>query len=578
MSRVNGKKKKINAGQLLIRLILIWLIVAFIIYPNLNLLISIFYKNGEFSTDVFRKILSSDRALRSMKNSFILAFSMLISVNVVGVLVVLFTEYWEIKGAKILKMGYMTSLVYGGVVLVTGYKFIYGSNGILTKFLTALIPAIPNDWFTGYWAVIFIMTFACTSNHIIFLTNSIRSLDYHTIEAAKNMGASGGSILFKIVFPTLKPTFFAISILTFLTGLSALSAPMIVGGDNFQTINPMIITFAKSPHSREIAALLAVILGIATIIMLAVLNKVEKGGNYISVSKTKTKIRKQKINNPVLNVLAHVTAYILFVIYIVPVIIIVLFSFSDSMAIKTGTISLRTLTLKNYITLFTEDFAFKPYLVSFAYSLGAAVIVTIIAIVVTKIVHKSQNKLDGLFEYSVLIPWLLPSTLIALGLMVTYDVPRLIIGNKVLIGTAVLMLIAYVIVKLPFSFRMIKASFFSIDDNLEEAAKCMGAGTFYTMVKVIIPVIMPVVLSVIVLNFNSMLADYDLSVFLYHPSYQPLGIVVKAASDETASTDSQAMVFVYTVILMIISSLALYFGQGDGAKHIKKLFNRKGRK
>ena len=143
-----------------------------------------------------------------------------------------------------------------------------------------------------------------------------------------------------------------------------------------------------------------------------------------------------------------------------------------------------------------------------------------------------------------------------------------------MIGTTALMLIAYIIVELPFSFRMIKASFFSIDGNLEEAAKCMGASTLYTMVRVIIPVIMPVVLSVIVLNFNGKLADYDLSVFLYHPSYQPLGIVVKSASDETASTDAQAMVFVYSVILMVISSLALYFGQGDGAEHIKKWIKR----
>lgn len=568
-------KKQINVGKLLVRLALIWLIVAFVIYPNLNLLISVFFKNGEFSTDAFHKILASERALRSMKNSFILAFSMLVTVNIVGVLVVLFTEYWKIKGSKLLKIGYMTSLVYGGVVLVTGYNFIYGSKGILTRFLTTLIPALPADWFQGYVAVIFIMTFACTSNHIIFLTNAVRSLDYHTVEAAKNMGASGARILFKIVFPTLKPTFFAISILTFLTGLSALSAPLIVGGDSFQTINPLILTFAKSPHSRELAALLAVILGIATIIMLTILNKVEKGGNYISVSKTKTKIQKQKINNPALNILAHVIAYLLFVIYMVPVIIVILLSFTDPLAVKTGDIRLQNFTVENYAQLFSKDFAFKPYLVSFAYSLGAAIIVTIIAIAVTRIVYKSKSKLDSLFEYGVLIPWLLPSTLIALGLMVTYDTPRWIIGNKILIGTVVLMLVAYVVVKLPFSFRMIKASFFSIDDNLEEAAKCMGASTLYTMVKVIIPVIMPVILSVIVLNFNSMLAEYDLSVFLFHPAYQPLGIVVKEANNATATTQSQAMVFVYTVILMVISSLALYFGQGDGMQHVKKIFKRK---
>lgn len=569
------KRKEINIGSLIVKLILVWLIIAFVIYPNVNLLISTFFKNGEFSVDAFDKIMKSERALKSLMNSFILAISMIFTVNIVGTLVVLFTEYFDIKGSKILKAGYMTSLVYGGVVLVTGYKFIYGSNGILTKFLVNIFPSMNMDWFQGYMAVIFIMTFACTSNHMMFLTNAVRSLDYHTIEAAKNMGAKGGQIFFKVVLPTLKPTLFAITILTFLTGLGAMSAPLIVGGTDFQTINPMIMTFAKSSYSRELAALLAIILGIATIILLAILTKVEKGGNYISVSKTKAKLTKQKINNPLMNVLSHVTAWFLWVIYMAPITLVILFSFSDSLAIKTGTLSLNSFTLENYKTLFTQQSAFQPYLVSFVYSLAAAVIVAIISIIVAKFVHKSKKKIDAVLEGSVLIPWLLPSTLIALGLMVTYDSPKWIIGNKVLIGSYVIMLIAYVVVKLPFSYRMIRAAFFGLDDNLEEAAKCMGASTFYTMVKVIIPVILPVVLSVIVLNFNSMLSDYDLSVFLYNPFLQPLGIVIKAASDETATTNAQAMAFVYSCVLMIISSFALWLTQGEGIEKIKKVFRKK---
>ena len=74
-------------------------------------------------------------------NSFKLAFSLIITVNVVGILCVLFTEYFDIKGAKILKLGYMTSLIYG-VVLATGYKFVYGPYGLITKFFTKCYPLL----------------------------------------------------------------------------------------------------------------------------------------------------------------------------------------------------------------------------------------------------------------------------------------------------------------------------------------------------------------------------------------------------------------------------------------------------
>lgn len=565
------EKQKMNIPGIILKVIIAWMILAFIVYPAVYLLGNVFYHDGQVSTEVFGKVFSSRRAMQSLWNSFVLAVTLVITVNIVGTLCVLFTEYWEIKGARLLKLAYMSLLVYGGVVLVSGYKYVYGEKGLLTKLLLQVFPNMNPSWFVGYGAVVFVMTFACTQNHMMFLKNAIHSLDYHTIEAAKNMGSSGGAILFRIVMPVLKPTFFAITILTFLTGLGAMAAPVIIGGENFQTINPMIITFSRSTYSREVAAFLAIILGVATIILLSVFSKIEKGGNYISVSKTKAKLTKQKIQNPALNVLAHVVAYVMFAIYTVPIVLVVLYSFCDSLTIKTGELTAASFTLDNYKKLFTSMEAIEPYIVSIVYSILAAVLAAAVSVICVRFVQKSKNKLNVLFEYGVLIPWLLPSTLIALGLTVAYGDKNPLIFNKVLVGTTVILLIGYTVIKLPFSYRMIKAAFFSLDGDLEEAAKCMGAGAFTTMRKVILPVIFPMVMSVVILNFNGLLSDYDMSVFLYHPLLQPLGIVIKAASDESASVDARAMSFVYTVVLMILSSVALYFGQGSGMDKIKKI-------
>lgn len=554
--------RTLKLGGNLIKIFLVWFVIAFLIFPNLNLLVSVFFKNGTFSTEVFQKLLSSARAIRSLSNSFLLAVSLSISVNIVGTLLVLFTEYFDIKGAKILKAAYMTTLIYGGVVLCTGYKFIYGENGLITRSLVALFPSFDRGWFTGYLAVLFVMTFACTSNHIIFLTNAVRGIDYQVIEAARNLGASFWTIISRIIIPLLKPTFLAITILVFLTGLSAMSAPLIVGGDEFQTINPMIMTFAQSSYSREIGALLAIILGIATILLLTVMNRLERGGTYISVAKTKSKMMKQKIASPVANILAHALAYLLFLIYVTPILLVVIYSFTKSINITSGVLSVTDFTPENYITLFTQNNAFKPYLVSLSYSFLSAVIVALIAILVSRIVHKSSGFFAAMLEYSMLIPWLLPGSLIAIGLMITYDTPRLMVFNKVLIGTTVILLLGYIIVKLPFSMRMIKAAFLGVESSLEEAAQSMGANTFYTFRRVILPIIFPAVLSVIVLNANSLLSDYDLTVFLFHPLLPTLGIVIKAASDETATMNAQAMSFVYAVILMIMAATALYLTRG----------------
>lgn len=555
---------KLNWKDWLIRIGLIWFLVTFIIYPNIDLVLSVFVKDGQFSLDAVNRVLKSPRAIQSIMNSFKLALSLIVTVNVVGLLCVLFTEYFDIKGAKILKLGYMTSLIYGGVVLATGYKFVYGPYGMITRILQNFLPNLDPNWFVGYGAVLFIMTFSGTANHTLFLTNTIRGVDYHTIEAARNMGAKPFTVFRKIVLPTLTPTLFALTIMIFLSGLSAVAAPMIVGGKQFQTINPMIITFAGMGNSRDLAALLAIVLGVATTILLSIMNKIEKGGNYISISKTKAPLKKQKITSKPWNIIAHIVAYALFVVFMLPLIFIVLYSFTDPVAIQTGNLSLANFTLENYHQFFTNSVAFSPFLVSFVYASLAAITATVLAVVFARVVRKHKARFDSLFEYGALLPWLLPNTLLAISLLFTFNQPQPLVFNFILVGTLVILLIGYIIVKIPFSYRMVRAILFSVDDEMEDAARSMGASPFYTMMKVIIPFILPVVLSVIALNFNSLLTDFDLSVFLYHPLAQPLGITIRSAGDETATSNAQALVFVYTIVLMIISSAVLYFTQRRG--------------
>ena len=78
-------------------------------------------------------------------------------------------------------------------------------------------------------------------------------------------------------------------------------------------------------------------------------------------------------------------------------------------------------------------------------------------------------------------------------------------------------------------------------------------------------------MAILALNFNSLLADYDLTVFLYHPLLKTLGIVIRSSTDSTQNLkDSQAVALVYSVILMIIASVTLYLIYGRSEKSVSK--------
>ena len=579
-----------------------YLFFGFMLLPCLNTLTSIFtVKNAAGETDplaVIRFFLAGSMS-QYVWNSLKLALCLVITVNVVGISIVLLTEYFDIKGAKILRLGYMTTLIYSGVALVTGYMFLYASDGIITTQLKDAFPNINVNWFTGFNAVLFTMTFACTSNHALFLRNAIRGIDYNTVEAARNMGAKPFKVLWKVVFPTLLPTLFSLTVMTFITGLCAMSAPTLLGYDS---INPEIVRLAGSSVADEAfpqarAALLSIILACFTILLLTVLSSYERKGHYLSVSKTKAKLQKQKITNPVANVLAHIYAYVLFIIYMTPVVMIVIFSFQTFSAVRMRKLDLSQWTLVNYFGkqdysyltsrgtykiregsisgVFSNEATLSGIQMSFVMSVIAAALACVIVVVACNYIFK-HKKTATILEYALLFPWLLPTILICYSYRTFFNSSDVwyVFGQNLYYADRVriLIVIAYTVVKLPFSLRMIKASFYAIDEELEDAARNLGSGPVRTFLKVKLPIILPSVLAVFALNFNALFTEYDMSATFASTYGTTYAMVIQSMCREEGlygyNVNASGRRCASTVFIMLVSGLILYLVYGVGARDL----------
>ena len=479
--------------------------------------------------------------------------------------------------------------------------FLYASDGILTTAFKNAFPNMNPTWFSGFNAVLFTMTFACTSNHMLFLRNAIRGIDYNTVEAARNMGARPFKVLWKVVFPTLIPTMFSLTVMTFITGLCAMSAPTLLGYDS---INPEIVRLAGSSSADEAfpqarAALLSIILAMFTIILLTVLSAYERKGHYLSVSKTKARLQKQKIDNPVWNVLAHIYAYVLFIIYMTPVVMIIIFSFQTYSAIRMKKLDLQHWTTINYYGqedyeyltnrgkyktrvgsisgVFSNEATLGGIKLSFILSALAAALACVIVVVACNYIFKKRNKKSGVvLEYALLFPWLLPTILICYSYRTYFNSDSVwYVGNHNLYyaqNVRLLIIMAYTVTKLPFSLRMIKASFYSIDEELEDAAKNLGAGGLRTFLKVKLPIILPSVLAVFALNFNALFTEYDMSATFASSYGTSYAMVIQAmCADEGLygyNVNASGRRCASTVFIMIVSGIILYLVYGVGARDL----------
>ena len=586
-----------------------YLFLGFMVVPCLNTLLSVFReKNPETGAVEPLRVINyffSGTMPSFVLNSLKLAIALVITVNVVGISIVLLTEYFDIKGAKILRLGYMTTLIYSGMALVTGYQFLYGRDGMMTQWLYNMFPQINKQWFGGFYAVLFTMTFACTSNHALFLRNAIRGIDYNTVEAARNLGAKPFKVLFKVVMPTLLPTLFSLTVMTFITGLCAMSAPKLLG---YNSINPQIVELAGKTKGdiafpQAQAALMSIILALFTIILLTTLNHYERKGHYLSVSKTKAKLVKQKIQNPVANVVAHIYAYVLFIIYMLPVVMILLFSFQSFGAVNAKKPSVDTITTINYYG--SEDIEIpregrKPRVVSnavtgvfsnpktvngirlsFVLAAAAAALACVIVVVAVNYIFKHKNKKRAaLIEACLLFPWLLPTILICYSYRIFFnDKVWYVFNQNLCMGDNVrlLLIIAYTVVKLPFALRMIKAAFYAIDEELEEAARNLGASGFVTFLRVKLPIILPSVLAVFALNFNSLFTEYDMSATFFNPSAVTYARVIESMSSPELQNDYNAAgrQCASTVFIMVVSGLVLYLVYGIGARDLGERLERR---
>lgn len=615
MNKPLSLTKKFDSGTLLRILggfFFAYLFFGFMLLPCLNTLTSIFkVKNPDGTANPFAviKFFLAGNMKTFVWNSLKLAIFLVVTVNVVGISIVLLTEYFDIKGARILRMGYMTTLIYSGVALVTGYMFLYDTDGILTTLLRNSFPGMNPNWFSGFKAVLFTMTFACTSNHMLFLRNAIRGIDYNTVEAARNMGANPFKVLWQVVLPTLIPTLFSLTIMTFITGLCAMSAPTLLGYDS---INPEIVRLAGSSTADEAfpqarAALLSIILATFTIVLLTILSSYERKGHYLSVSKTKAKLQKQKINNPVANVIAHIYAYVLFIIYMTPVVMIIIFSFQTYSAIRLKTIDFGNWTLINYFGkqdysyltmrgtykniegsisgVFSNADTLGGIKLSFIMSAIAAILAAVIVVVACSYIFKHKKK-GMVLEYSLLFPWLLPTILICYSYRIYFNSSEVwyVFGNNLYYGPNVrfLIIMAYTVTKLPFSLRMIKAAFYAIDEELEDAAKNLGASPIVTFMRVKLPIIMPSVLAVVALNFNALFTEYDMSATFSSSYGKSYAMIIQAMTLEEGlygyNVNASGRRCASTVFIMIVSGIVLYLVYGVGARDLGERLDIKRRR
>lgn len=270
----------------------------------------------------------------------------------------------------------------------------------------------------------------------------------------------------------------------------------------------------------------------------------------------KVKVKKEKSYNPKKSkktgtILKKSYVYLMLFIMYAPILLLILFSFSDAQLID---FKLWTkFTGELYEKLFKNTEIMIALRNTFIVAISAAIISTIIGTLGAIGIFYSKKRVRKTYELIGQIPILNPEIVTALSLSIL--VVALGIGFNFFT-----LLIGHVVLTIPFVVLSITPKLKQLDSNVYEAALDLGAKPSVALRKVIIPEIMPGILSGFILSITLSLDDYIITAFTKNSSFTTLSTYIYGSTSKKGNLPPElraltTLLFVGTLLVLILINL-----------------------
>lgn len=355
--------------------------------------------------------------------------------------------------------------------------------------LQQLIPSAAGseNWFFTLGGLVLVMSLHVFPFMLTILKNAMLNIPSSLEEAGAVFGASFGGRLRKIFMPLISGNYAIGALLVFVKTIAEYGTPATLGKrigyyvftteiHRYATVAP--IDFGKS------AVLASVLVGVC-LVMWLLQNYVTSRRSYNLVSGKGSRFAEVKLRLP---------AKILGWAYIAAVLLLSV-GVPYFSVISTSLINLRgygfrpgNFTFQHYIELFTEnEKGIKALGNSLILAVSAATICAVLGTLIVIAVRKSRSKLGKVVEVVGLLPEMLPGIVLVIGIMLFWNQIYSVIP---LYNTLGIMILAYVVLFLPYTIQYVTSSFTQISGSLEAAARVFGGSPFYIFRRVTLPLIM----------------------------------------------------------------------------------------
>jgi iron(III) transport system permease protein len=532
------------AGRAAFTLLLAWLVL----YPILIVV------GAAARPDALAAFASRPGEWRALWASVWISLASVALAAAIGVPLAFLFEWLEFPGRKTLGSLIALPAVLPPFVGVIAFLFLYGESGFVARAVQRTLGLEQAPWrLQGAGAILLVHAYSMYVYFYLFTRAGLAKLDASMLEAAQALGAGRWESLRRVTLPLLRPSLAGAALLVFMTALGSFSAPYVFGG-GFRLMTTQIVA-TKLNGELPLAMVETVALALVAVAALAVLRRTE-GDDILTALGKGTAPRRRPIRGAGARRLAAVAGWALAALLLLPHLTLALVSLVPYGSWTTETLP-PVLSLVNYQRLLGEAERLRPLVNSLWMAAASTLAALVLALVAGALgARRRPWQFRGPIEGLIALPWALPGTVFAIALATTFSVHSPFTLRWVLVGTTVLLPLAYLVRNLPLTGRAVLAGYRQLDPGLAEAAASLGAGRWAAFRRVTLPLLKPALAAGGSLAFVSALGDFVTSIVLYTYDNRPISIEIMSS----LRLSELGIAAAFGVILMVVSAAVLGLG------------------
>lgn len=514
---MKNKAKNIDIWKIFTIVILLGLLL-FLVYPILRLLFSSIYIKGVGITfEEFQKFFSKTYYFQTLINSLKISILATICTIILATPLAYIMSMYKIRGNGVLNIIIVISSMSAPFIGAYSWILLLGRNGIITKFLSDIFSITMPDIY-GFKGILLVFSLQLYPLIFLYAKAAFENIDASVIEASENLGCVGFKRFFKIILPLITPSLLAGSLLVFMRCMSDFGTPMLIG-EGYRTFPVLIYNefVGEVGTNQSFASAIAVIAIIFTSMVFLVQKKISEKSSY--TSNFLHPVEKKDLKG-LSKILVHILVYAVVLLSILPQIYLTYTSFKKT----SGKIFIDGYSMKSYQTAIAR--LGNSIINSIVFPTIALFIIIVLALIISYLVVRRKNFFTNLIDIFTMIPFILPGIVIGIAILQAFANGFGEAGYFALGGSVQIIIISFVIRRMPYTLRSATSTLQQIPMVVEEAAISLGASKLKTFLKITVPMMASGLISGAILSFVTLISELSTSILLTNVKTKTMTVAI----------------------------------------------------